>query len=148
VGGPSPAERAFLERRRVAHLATADPAGRPHVVPVCFALGDDVAYIVLDLKPKRGAPGRLKRVRNILANPRAALVADVYDDADWSRLGFVLVTGPARLLTEGAEHARALALLRRRYRQYQAMPLEERPVIALALEHVASWGALDERPAG
>lgn len=66
--------RAFLRRRRVAHLATADAAGAPHVVPVCFALAGETVYIAIDRKPKSGAP--LKRLRNIAENPSVALVAD------------------------------------------------------------------------
>ena len=97
-------ERRFLDAARVAHLATADEAGAPHVVPVCFAVHGDVVYITIDDKPKRG--GRpLKRLRNIAVNSRVALVADYYDDADWSRLGWVMVRGRADVLTTGPEHA-------------------------------------------
>ena len=98
-------ERAFLESRRVAHLATADAAGVPHVVPVCFALRGDSVYIAIDRKPKSGKP--LKRLRNIAENPRVRLTADHYDDEDWTRLRWVMVRGRAALLEEGAEHAAA-----------------------------------------
>jgi PPOX class probable F420-dependent enzyme len=138
----TPIERAFLERQRVAHLATADAAGHPHVMPVCFAVADASIYIVIDQKPKRGDALSLKRVRNVLANPRAALVADVYDDEDWARLGWVLVSGAASALTSGTERAEAIAALRARYPQYQDMQLEDRPVIALGIERVSSWGTL------
>ncbi|MCY3733971.1 MAG: pyridoxamine 5'-phosphate oxidase family protein, partial [Chloroflexi bacterium] len=75
---PSDRERRFLERRRVARLATADGGGEPHVLPVCFALGQADVFIAVDRKPKRGPPRRLKRLRNIAANPQVALVADRY----------------------------------------------------------------------
>ena len=42
------AEQAFIERHRVAHLATADAYGRPHVVPVCYAYDGDHLYVVID----------------------------------------------------------------------------------------------------
>jgi PPOX class probable F420-dependent enzyme len=132
--------RAFLDRQRVAHLATASADGAPHVVPICFARVDDRVYVAIDEKPKRGAPNQLRRMRNIAANPRVAIVADVYDDEDWSRLGFVLLTGRARVLVDGEEHRRGVAALRSRYRQYASMALEERPVIALDVEHVTRWG--------
>lgn len=48
-------ERAFLGAMRVGRLATADGEGRPHVVPVCYALvGDEDIRIVtpIDEKPK------------------------------------------------------------------------------------------------
>ncbi len=138
----TPAERRFLEAQRVARLATADAAGAPHVVPVCFALVGESAYVVLDAKPKTVAPRALKRARNVVENPRAALVADRYDDRDWSRLGWVMLRGPAELLEAGPERDRAVEALRARYAQYRAMELDGRPAIALRAERVASWGDL------
>ena len=132
-------ERAFLEGRRVAHLATADAAGAPHVVPVCFALAGDSVYIAIDRKPKSGRP--LKRLRNIAGNPQVVLSADLYDDEDWSRLRWVMLRGRAALLERGAEHDGAQCLLRARYRQYRAMDLAPLPVIAIRIERVTSWSA-------
>jgi coenzyme F420-0:L-glutamate ligase / coenzyme F420-1:gamma-L-glutamate ligase len=137
-----PAARSFLERQRVAHLATADSGGGPHVVPICFTVVGDFLYLSIDEKPKQGDPRALKRVRNIMENPRAAVVADIYDDADWSRLGFVMVRGMARVLVDGEEHAAALRALRDKYAQYREMALDERPVIAVDIEQVTTWGAL------
>ena len=138
------AARRFLERRRVAHLATADGTGAPHVVPICFALVDDTLYVAIDEKPKTGDYRRLRRLRNIAENPRVAVVADVYDDADWSKLGFVLVRGRARVLVEGAEHAQAIRALRDKHLQYRDMALERRPVIAADIESVMTWGSLED----
>jgi PPOX class probable F420-dependent enzyme len=136
--------RRFLERRRLAHLATADARGRPHVVPICFTLIDDTLYVAIDEKPKTGELRRLRRLQNIAENPRVAVLADVYDDADWSRLGFVLVRGSARILSQGEEHARAVAALRSKYAQYRDMALEERPMIAADIDSVTTWGRLSE----
>ena len=136
------AQRRFLECRRVAYLATADASGAPHVVPVCFAVDGAGVYITIDEKPKRVAPRALKRLRNIAANPKVALVADHYDDRDWSRLGWVMVRGHAELLDQGPEHAAAQDRLRARYTQLAAMALEGHPVIAIRIERVASWGDL------
>jgi len=133
-------ERRFVASRMVGHLATADARARPHVVPVCFALGDDALYITIDEKAKR-ADRPLKRLRNIAENPAVAVVVDRYDD-DWTRLGWVMLRGPAEILTGGAEHARAQALLRARYPQLGAMQIEALPVIAVRLERVTSWGNL------
>jgi PPOX class probable F420-dependent enzyme len=136
--------RQFLERRRVAHLATVGGAGAPHVIPVCFALVGSVVYVAIDEKPKRFEdPLKLRRLRNIAENPRVAVVADVYDDKDWSQLGFVLLRGGARVLVDGSEHARAVAALREKYVQYRGMALEERPVIAIDVQQVTAWGRLD-----
>ena len=138
----SQAERRFLESRRVAYLATADASGAPHVVPVCFAVAESGIYITIDEKPKRVAARALKRLRNIAENPQVALVADRYDDREWSRLGWVMVRGRAEVLDGGPEHAAALLGLRARYPQLAAMALEGRPVIAIRVERVASWGDL------
>ncbi|TMG06425.1 MAG: TIGR03668 family PPOX class F420-dependent oxidoreductase [Chloroflexi bacterium] len=129
----------FTESQRVAHLATADANGRPHVVPVCFAYLNRRIYIAIDEKPKRSL--RLKRLRNIEENPRVALVLDRYDE-DWSRLAWVLVQGTAAVLDRGPEHGRALTALREKYPQYLEMALEGRPVISVTAERVSSWGEL------
>ncbi|HET9494282.1 MAG TPA: TIGR03668 family PPOX class F420-dependent oxidoreductase [Chloroflexia bacterium] len=138
---------AYLRAARVARLATADARGRPHVVPVCFAVEEERAYIALDAKPKSVAPRRLKRVRNIAENPQVALLADYYGE-DWSRLSFVLASGTASLVEPGeGEHAAAVALLRDKYPQYARMPIEEQPVIAVALGSAHVWQAGEgERP--
>lgn len=144
----TPAEAAFLTGARIARLATVTPAGRPHIVPVCYtaALRDHALAalsIALDEKPKRVAPTALKRVRNLVANPNVSLLVDRYDDADWRRLAFLRVDGRAVLLAPGnAEHSAALVALRAKYPQYQAMALDTRPVISITPLTVRSWGAL------
>jgi coenzyme F420-0:L-glutamate ligase / coenzyme F420-1:gamma-L-glutamate ligase len=137
-------QTAFLVRQRVARLATADAAGKPHAVPVCFALARNSIFIALDEKPKKVPASNLKRVRNIQENPEVALTADRYAE-DWSLLAFVMVRGSAELLEpETGEHAAAVRLLRGKYHQYAAMRIEENPVIAIRPEKAVSWGALDE----
>jgi PPOX class probable F420-dependent enzyme len=134
-------ERAFVEGRRVAHLATADAQAAPHVVPVCFGLVEDALYITIDQKPKRAGGRPLKRLSNIAENPRVSIVFDRYDE-DWRRLAWVMLHGRAEILAEGGEHARAQALLRARYPQLEAMEIGELPVIVIRIERVASWGDL------
>lgn len=134
--------RHFFEQQPVAHLATADAQGEPHVVPICFVLLGDTVYSSIDEKPKRGEPRQLRRMRNVLANPRVSIVADRYAD-DWSRLAWVLVRGRGRVVEPGlAEHAEAVRALRRKYPQYAHMALEERPMLAMAVERVTVWGAV------
>ena len=134
-------ERDFVDSRRIGHLATADASAVPHVVPVCFGLAEDRLYITIDQKPKRDGGRPLKRLRNIADNPRVAMVFDRYDE-DWRRLAWVMLHGRAEILTEGAEHDRAQALLRSRYRQLEAMEIGQLPVIVIQIERVASWGDL------
>jgi PPOX class probable F420-dependent enzyme len=136
----SDAQRLFLQRGRVGHLATADAKGAPHVVPVCYAVAGNTLYITVDEKPKRrDIP--LKRVRNILENPKTAFVVDCWDE-DWRRLGWVMLRGAAEILEVGPEHDRAQALLRDRYPQYRAMQLADLAVIALRIARATGWGNL------
>ena len=136
----------LLAEARVGHLATSDRKGQPHVIPVCFALHEGNLYSVLDQKPKRAPLTRLRRVRNILANPTAALIVDHYQE-DWQGLWYILVWGPASLLIEGDEsedeRAAAVDVLRRKYRQYRDMDIADNPVVKLTPERVAAWGGDD-----
>ena len=134
-------ERRFLAHQRIAHLATADGRGIPHVVPVCFAIFKRTLYITIDDKPKRVSGIALKRVRNIAENPVVAVVVDRYDE-EWTRLGWVMLRGRAEILSGGMEHRDAQALLRSRYPQLTAMQIAEHPVIAVRIERVTSWGNL------
>ncbi len=138
-----PTERRFLAAARVARLATADADGRPHVVPVCVALAGDAVVTPIDEKPKAVGPSALRRVRDVRANPRVALVADRYE-ADWDRLGWVQVRGTATVVEPGdAGHAEAVDALREKYDQYADHALEQRPVLRVDPGHAVSWGDLD-----
>ena len=158
----APEVAAFLAAARVAHLATADRAGQPLVLPVCFAVQGHRLFMSLDEKPKRRAPRELKRVRNILENPRVAVVADRWDE-DWRRLAWVHLSGTARVLepplpaapsadreavdreaaeADAALHRFAVLLLREKYAPYRGMDLDGRPALAMEIERVATWGLL------
>ena len=95
-----------MGRARVARLGTASGDGQPNVVPVCFELIDGRVYIGLDAKPKSVAHLRLRRVRNILENPRVSFLVDRYSD-DWGRLGYVMISGRATLEVEDSERGRS-----------------------------------------
>jgi PPOX class probable F420-dependent enzyme len=131
----------FLDLVRVAHLATAGRDGAPHLVPVCFRLDGRTLYITVDEKPKR-TDVPLKRIRNIQENPAVAVTVDRWDE-DWTRLAWIMMRGPADILSDGAEHDRAQDQLRMRYPQYRSMNLAPLPVIAVRIKRILSWGALD-----
>ena len=135
----TPEIRRLVAESRVARLATADAGGAPHVMPVCFALDGETAYSVIDQKPKRAGAMKLRRIRNILANPQVTLLLDHYDE-DWSKLWYVLLRGVASLVQRGPEHRWALTLLRGKYPQYSAMNLADRPVIRIRVFQAVSWG--------
>ncbi len=135
----SPEQADFLERQRSGRLATVDPRGQPHAVPICYALLDGILYTPIDEKPKTGAPRELRRIRNILANPRVCLVVDHYEDEDWTRLRWLQVRGEASLVEDAAERERALIALRARYRQYRAMALEALPLLRITPTRLVGW---------
>ena len=141
----------LLAKAPVARLSTADAGGAPHVIPVCFALdtrgGEAAIYIALDRKPKRAALTRLRRVRNILENPRVALVVDHYD-ADWTKLWYILLTGTADLLEDEEDDWRhgAILLLREKYPQYREMDIDDNPVIRITLNRAVAWSYTPEAP--
>jgi PPOX class probable F420-dependent enzyme len=125
--------RALLASARVARLATADAEGRPHLVPITFAVDGDDIVTAVDHKPKRTSG--LRRLANIEANPRVSVLADHYED-DWSRLWWARADGLARVADPGsAEHERAVSRLAARYPQYQ----ERRTSDAVILISVSRW---------
>ena len=136
-----PGTAAFIASHRVARLATAGADGGPHVIPICYAFDGRHIYSALDLKPKRVAWRRLKRVRNLLANPQIALVIDDYSE-DWDTLAYVLVQGVAEILERGEERDRAEAMLRRKYPQYVELLEEGCPVLKISPQKATGWGRL------
>lgn len=138
----APGDLAFVRDRRVGHLATADAAGTPSVVPVCYAMlavSDSPSIVIaIDEKPK-GDPRALQRVRNIVARPEVSLVVDDYSE-DWGRLAWVLLRGRARMVEPGEPgHAPAVAAVRAKYQQYTHMRLEHLPVILIENLTTTSW---------
>ena len=133
--------RTFIRAARVAHLATADAGGQPLVIPICFAFDGKEFFSPIDEKPKRLSPERLKRLRNIRENSQASLVIDRWDE-DWRKLAYILVSGRAKILLTGQKHRRAVSLLRKKYRQYRSMAIDQRPMIVIRRLDVKVWGNL------
>ena len=132
--------RRLLAEARVARLATADRWGRPHVVPICFAVDGDRLYTAVDHKPKRRP--ELRRLDNLRANPSASVLVDHYEE-DWGRLWWVRADGTAAVLDPeddqaGEQRRRAVALLADKYEQYVGRA-PGGAVIALTLRSWRSW---------
>ncbi|HET6988614.1 MAG TPA: TIGR03668 family PPOX class F420-dependent oxidoreductase [Kribbella sp.] len=124
--------RARVAAARVGRLATVGADLRPHVVPVTYAVHGDQVFIGVDQKPKTTTD--LKRLRNIAANERVAVLVDEYDE-DWTHLWWVRVDGVARVLTAESE---ALQLLVAKYPQYTDDP-PRGPVIAIHADGWSGW---------
>ena len=131
-----------LAAARVARLATVDGSGQPHLVPVTFAVLGERIVIAVDHKPKRTTD--LRRLRNIRANPRVAVLADHYEEV-WDRLWWARAEGTARILDDGAEWAGALHRLADRYPQYRERP-PDGPVIVVDVSRWTGWAYADAAP--
>jgi len=119
----------------VARLATVTNEGRPHIVPIVFAIDNGTLYFAVDKKPKKTTD--LMRLRNIAANPAVSVLVDHYED-DWTKLWWVRADGIARVVTDNAEAERAIDLLANKYEQHRrARPAG--PVVAIHLDRVRGW---------
>jgi PPOX class probable F420-dependent enzyme len=120
-----------LARARIGRLATVTSAGRPHIVPVCFALAGGRIVTAVDAKPK--ATTELARLKHVRATGRASLLVDHYEE-DWSELWWVRVDGSAEVLHSES----AIDALVAKYDQYnETRPAG--PVIAIEPERWRSW---------
>jgi PPOX class probable F420-dependent enzyme len=132
--------REFIQRARVARLATVDSEFKPHIVPVVFVFDGNHFFIPVDEKRKTAAPEKLKRIRNIQDNPNVALLIDQYDE-DWTKLSFVMIQGKALVASkrEGdIQVRRAYNKLMTKYVQYQKVGVGEM-CIKITPKKVASW---------
>jgi PPOX class probable F420-dependent enzyme len=129
--------KASFARAPVARLATVAADGGPHLVPVVFALQDEVVYTAVDAKPK--TTHRLRRLANIERNPRVSLLVDHYAE-DWTQLWWVRIDGIAAIHHDGPAMHAGRDLLRSKYAQYQSVPLNG-PVIEVAVRRWSSWHA-------
>jgi PPOX class probable F420-dependent enzyme len=128
--------RARFAAARVARLATADAGGRPHVVPIAFALDGDRLYSAVDSKPKRTT--ELRRLANVRENPRVAVLVDHYDDDDWSALWWARADGGGRVLEpDDPEARRAAELLRDRYPRIEPIGA----VLTVDVDRWSGWQA-------
>jgi PPOX class probable F420-dependent enzyme len=125
-----------LAAARVAHLATVRADGRPHVVPIVFAVKDGVLYSIADPKPKDGLD--LLRHRNIRANPAVSVLADAYDEA-WERLWWVRADGMATVVDDGPERETTIRLLRAKYPQYETWTEPFGGATVIRVERLTSW---------
>jgi PPOX class probable F420-dependent enzyme len=142
---PDDASEAILERWPVAVLTTLSARGHPHAVPIVFARARGALWSPIDGKPKRG--GELARIRHVRRDPRVSLLVSHYEQ-DWSLLWWLRVDGEAEIRTAsaphpGADEAAALDALRRKYPQYQQVPVlgADALLVRIAVTARRSWCA-------
>jgi PPOX class probable F420-dependent enzyme len=124
---------------RVATLATLDPSGAPHLVPVTFAVDGATVWTAVDGKPKRGRS--LRRHTNVRADPRVSLLVQHWDE-DWARLWWVRADGLAVVDDTPETVERVAGLLAGRYDQYRQVPVHG-PVIGITVHTWRGWSATD-----
>jgi hypothetical protein len=120
-------------------LCTVHSERGPDPVPAVYALDDDgfVGIPVDRVKPK--ASSRLQRERNLQSDPRAALLVEHWDSADWTRLWWVRAdlqpedaASPARVDALAARLARTVP-------QYADQPFHR--VLVLRVVGLTGWAA-------
>jgi PPOX class probable F420-dependent enzyme len=129
--------RRRLQEARVARLGTIALDGRPHLVPCVFVLEGDTFHTPIDHKRKRTR--RLQRLRNIEANPDAAVLVDHYSES-WDECWWVRLRGRPRILQGGDEFEHARTVLMARYQQYTDAA-QIGPVIAIDIDEWVGWQA-------
>jgi PPOX class probable F420-dependent enzyme, Rv0121 family len=135
--------REQFEKARVGRLATTTSEGRPHLVPVVFALVGNNVWTAVDAKPK--STRSLRRLANIDSNPRVSMLVDQYDD-DWAALWWVRVDGDATVLPVDAEGGQiALSALAAKYPQYAAQA-PAGPLIRIVVGSWTSWSSRGRPP--
>jgi len=128
------AERGFVARQRIAHLATTYPDGRPHVVPISPVLDLDRVVFATERATQK--------VRNVTQSGAVAICFDEYSEV-WSSLRQVIVHGNAYLIDSGFEFRRDRDLLYDKYEQYETdAPIEEDStvIVEVRILRAASWG--------
>ena len=121
----------------VGRLATVRPDGRPHVVPIVFALAESSIYTAVDHKPKRTQ--HLQRLANLRLEPRCSVLVDHYDD-DWSALWWVRADGRAVVVDDPPAEHPGLVALGNRHPQYRASP-PPGPLLVITAEQWTGWSS-------
>ena len=131
--------RARLAAHAHGILCTVHPDRGVDAVPVAYALDDeDYLGVPVDrVKPK--ASERLQRERNLEADPRATLLVEHWDPADWSRLWWVRAELRWQDDADDARSAGLAARLAERYPQYHDQPFAR--VLVLRIQGLTGWAA-------
>ena len=116
-------------------LCTLHPDRGVDAVPVCFAVFDDLLVVPVDMiKPKKSPP--LQRIRNLDLDPRATLLCEHWNMADWTKLWWVR----ANLVRADFTPDQRLVLeqrLRDKYAQYADASFSD--VVVFRISTLSGW---------
>jgi len=121
-------EAKFLKAHELCRLATSSRDGRPHVVPVIYALDGGDIIVAVDYKTKK--------LKNLRENPKVALVVDVSRPNQG-----LMVEGDCEILERGKEYLRLLHVLFDRFVFYRKNPWGEgeSPILKIKPTKAVMW---------
>ena len=115
-------------------LTTVDGEGRPHAVPVVFAVHGDYVVTPIDRKPK--TTRALGRRKNIEQNPHVALLVDRWSE-EWTELAWVMIRGTASLQPANRSVAEVETIVSR-YPRYRDT-IEGSEIIQIVPRRISWW---------
>lgn len=129
MGALKSKQLAFLKSHELCRLATATRKGRPHVVPVIYAVDGEDVVIAIDYKTKK--------LKNLRENPSVALVVD-----DFRPNRGLMIEGDCEIHERGKEYLRLLKVLFDRFEYYRRNPWGEgeSPILKVRVSKAVSWG--------
>ncbi len=119
---------AFLKAHELCRFATVSEDGKPHVVPVIYAMDGGKVVVAIDYGTKK--------LKNLRKNPNVALVVDEYHPNH-----AVMIEGRCEVFERGREYRRLLRLLFDRFEFYRRDPWGEGecPIISVTPEKAFAW---------
>ena len=119
----------YLLSHYYVRLATLKPDGNPVVHTVGYASEGATLYIMTD-RPSRKA-------RNIMQNPNVAYAVDENYE-DFSHIRGIQMEGKATVIQEKADIEKAMAMLKKKFKQYSDLP-QNRDIVIIKLEPAAGY---------
>jgi nitroimidazol reductase NimA-like FMN-containing flavoprotein (pyridoxamine 5'-phosphate oxidase superfamily) len=128
MGVMRPRQLSFLENHELCRLATASKEGKPHVVPVIYALDGEDVIVAVDYGTKK--------LGNLRQNRSVALVVD-----EFSPNKGLMIEGDCEILEQGKEYLRLLQILFDKFEYYRKNPWGEgeSPILRIRPAKAVMW---------
>ena len=128
MGVLTPRQASFLRSHELCRLATASEEGKPHVVPVIYALDGEDVIVAVDYGTKK--------LGNLRQNRQVALVVDEFKPNKG-----LMIEGDCEILERGKEYLRLLQILFDRFEYYRKNPWGEgeSPILRIRPVKAAMW---------
>ena len=128
MGVLTPKQLGFLRGHELCRLATASKEGRPHVVPVIYALDREDVVVAIDYGTKK--------LGNLRQNRQVALVVDEFRPNKG-----LMIEGDCEILERGKEYLSLLQILFDRFEYYRKNPWGEgeSPILRIRPVKASMW---------